>query len=432
MGKKDWESYFSALKKQDWESAKDCLLQLLKEEKKNPQLHLKIGDVYQRTGDSVNAVSSYLIAGRLLDAQGFSQKALAAFKIILRIEPDNREVISRAQTIMDNIENTKRGLQKPVGIPGSPDSEQGHAFPAREPTEPLAPLSGTDRHGRNEQEPYAPPSPLGRTEGSFPDSAWLESTSLSETQSGQRPVEVPPEPLSVGKELPEDNLPLSSADGVGGSEEEWLKSAYDAIDRSVTKERPESRVGEETHLRPEEDNASRVLPEETEIETGLLGSPDDLSGSVPHEMRDLIQPLSDRPGIPSKPAVFSDLPDDVYREFVSELDSRTFSHGQRIIEEGDSGDSMYLIRSGKARVVAHLLGREIELALLEEGDLFGEVGFLTGRPRTASVTAEGSLGVFEISRMNIEKIIEVSPEVLAKLEEFYEGRVIDTIRKIRP
>ncbi len=65
-----------------------------------------------------------------------------------------------------------------------------------------------------------------------------------------------------------------------------------------------------------------------------------------------------------------------------------------------------------------------------DGDLFGEVAFLTGRPRTASVIAGGTLKVYEIGRMDIERIIESDPMVLSRLGEFFERRVKDTIKKV--
>ncbi len=110
---------------------------------------------------------------------------------------------------------------------------------------------------------------------------------------------------------------------------------------------------------------------------------------------------------------------------------RTSADTQTVIEEGDSGDSLYIIRSGKAKVVAHLLGKSVELAVLGSGDVFGEVGFLTGRPRTASVIADGPLEVYEITRREIEKLIESTPAVMAKIEDFYEMRVRDTLRQIK-
>ena len=48
MAKKYWETYFDALRKQDWEKAMQSLNSVLKDEPKNSQVHLKIGDIFRR------------------------------------------------------------------------------------------------------------------------------------------------------------------------------------------------------------------------------------------------------------------------------------------------------------------------------------------------------------------------------------------------
>ena len=70
-------------------------------------------------------------------------------------------------------------------------------------------------------------------------------------------------------------------------------------------------------------------------------------------------------------------------------------------------------------------------AVLGDGDIFGEVGFLTGRPGTASVIADGLFEISGINRFEIEKLIESTPDTMAKIENFYETRVWDTIRQIK-
>lgn len=419
MAKKDWEAYFTSLKKQDWEPAKNALLRLSKEEKHNPQIYLKIGDIYQRTGDSANAIASYLMAGRILEFQGFSQKALAAFKIILRLDPNHREVIARAQKIMDDLEAAKNIRVRPAGVITEPavPTAPAETAPVSEtpaPPEPM-PEQAPAPHAVFPGPAIKPPS-----EAPSQPSSWLESTSL--TEAAPEPAEEPGIPSPQEGQSPEEFSIPESPDEAG--EEEWLKTAYDAIDKSVHEKAAPGADRQEDADR--EKGITLRLPEER---------PDRGSGEIPaeapSEMTDLMRPLSDRPGIPSKPEIFSDLSDEVYSGFIRELDTRDFKNGQTVIEEGDAGDTMYLVRSGKARVLAHLLGREIELAILGEGDLFGEVGYLTGRPRTASVIADGSLEVYEIGRIHIEALIDMNPEILARLEEFYEGRIIDTIKKIK-
>ncbi len=129
--------------------------------------------------------------------------------------------------------------------------------------------------------------------------------------------------------------------------------------------------------------------------------------------------------------LFSGMSEEEVQQILSELSLISFSSDAKVIEEGDSGDSMYIIKSGRAKVIAHLFGKVLDLATLETGDIFGEVAFLTGRPRTASVIAEGPLEVYELSRLELEKIIDNNPSLLQKIEDFYECRVQDTIKKVK-
>lgn len=127
----------------------------------------------------------------------------------------------------------------------------------------------------------------------------------------------------------------------------------------------------------------------------------------------------------------SSLPENEIKQIIERLKSQSFLPGQKVVEEGDFGDSIFIIISGEAKVVAHILGTEIELATLSVGDVFGEMAFLTGRPRTASVIAVDELRVMEFNRLILEEILEKYPEILKKLEDFYQSHLEDTISKVR-
>jgi CRP-like cAMP-binding protein len=127
----------------------------------------------------------------------------------------------------------------------------------------------------------------------------------------------------------------------------------------------------------------------------------------------------------------SSLPEDEVKQITGSLKAQSFLQGQKVVEEGDFGDSIFIIISGKAKVVAHILGNEIELATLSAGDVFGEVAFLTGRPRTASVIADDELTVMEFNRLILEEIFEKYPEILKRLEDFYQSHLEDTLSKVR-
>jgi cAMP-dependent protein kinase regulator len=130
------------------------------------------------------------------------------------------------------------------------------------------------------------------------------------------------------------------------------------------------------------------------------------------------------------PSLFESLsPDEIIQLLEASVPQR-LSTNELIIREGDTGDSIYLIQSGKAKVVTRILGEEIELAVLSAGDVFGEVAFLTGRSRTASVVAVDKTRVFEFKKFLLEGIFEKNPEALRRLHDFYECRIEDTLKKI--
>jgi CRP-like cAMP-binding protein len=119
------------------------------------------------------------------------------------------------------------------------------------------------------------------------------------------------------------------------------------------------------------------------------------------------------------------------KEILTRSEIKHYSRGETIVHEGDAGDSVFIIKSGRVSVVAHILGREISLATLSAGDFFGEVAYLTGRPRTANVVSEDDVEAYEINRFLLDEIIEKRPEILSQVDEIYNARVKDTLQKIK-
>src|SRR4030043_112075 len=83
-----------------WEQAKNSLESLGKIEKDNPLVYLKLGDTYQRMGKTVDAIAAYHQSAWIFTKHGFIQKALALYKIILRIDSYNEEAINRSKELM--------------------------------------------------------------------------------------------------------------------------------------------------------------------------------------------------------------------------------------------------------------------------------------------------------------------------------------------
>ena len=108
----------------------------------------------------------------------------------------------------------------------------------------------------------------------------------------------------------------------------------------------------------------------------------------------------------------------------------TFEPGDVILEEGEEGDSFYLIEDGEVEVSTNLSGKTVVLATLTRGAIFGEVSAFSGKPRTATVTAASLVEAYRFENQELKTLLERSPEVREELQAMVLGRARDTIEKI--
>lgn len=101
------------------------------------------------------------------------------------------------------------------------------------------------------------------------------------------------------------------------------------------------------------------------------------------------------------------------KQFLSVGTVLNCAAGDPIIRSGDTGDEMFVLLSGSAEVRGSD-GAE-PLALLEKGDVFGELGFLAQTPRTAHVVAADDLEVLILTQEFLHKAMEKMPEISLKV-----------------
>ncbi len=94
----------------------------------------------------------------------------------------------------------------------------------------------------------------------------------------------------------------------------------------------------------------------------------------------------------------------------SEAEERRFMEGEAIVREGESGNRMFLIAAGGARVVKRRDdGREVVLAELGAFDFFGEMCILETLPRSATVLARGDCTVISLKAGAFLRLYEADP-----------------------
>jgi len=102
-----------------------------------------------------------------------------------------------------------------------------------------------------------------------------------------------------------------------------------------------------------------------------------------------LEPIEDGAQQPTRSVIplFSDFTQEEFNEFTKRMIISTIPSGKAIIKEGDTGRSVYILTRGEVRVYATIGGKNVDLASLQASDFFGEIAFLTGKPRTATVEA---------------------------------------------
>lgn len=104
-------------------------------------------------------------------------------------------------------------------------------------------------------------------------------------------------------------------------------------------------------------------------------------------------------------------------ERIAELAvQRGFRSGEIVFSQGDAGDALYAVVTGKIRISAGAAdGREIFLNIMEPGDTFGEIALLDGGTRTASATATAPSELVSIRREHFVGLLEREPQVALEL-----------------
>ncbi len=104
-------------------------------------------------------------------------------------------------------------------------------------------------------------------------------------------------------------------------------------------------------------------------------------------------------------------------DLLAQLHPRDFAADEKIIQQGDPGDEMYIIRSGEVKVVIESNGSEKLIRNLGEGDYFGERALILSEPRSASVIATEDSKCFTLSRADFDRLLESSPNIREQLSE---------------
>lgn len=102
---------------------------------------------------------------------------------------------------------------------------------------------------------------------------------------------------------------------------------------------------------------------------------------------------------------------------------RSYSDGEIIFKEDEKGEVMYIIQSGKVKITKKTASGELTIAILESGEIFGEMALFDRLPRSATAIAVGNTNILSIDKKKLFSIISRDPTIAFKMLETMSQRI---------
>jgi CRP-like cAMP-binding protein len=130
--------------------------------------------------------------------------------------------------------------------------------------------------------------------------------------------------------------------------------------------------------------------------------------------------------IVSELVLFGGLSDDEREDLLPRLRRRTFRKGAMVFMRGDPGRDLYIIESGMVKICLTTEdGKEITLAMLGQGEFFGELALLDGEARSSDAVAMETSQCLLLERREFLQFIEERPRVAHRIMEVLSRRLRD-------
>jgi CRP/FNR family transcriptional regulator len=102
-----------------------------------------------------------------------------------------------------------------------------------------------------------------------------------------------------------------------------------------------------------------------------------------------------------------------------------FKAGEVVYEEGDDGQSMYVVVKGRFDVYRHHAGRRVTLATVEPGEHFGEIALIASRQRSATVVARVDSVALRLTKEAVFGHPRIAAQLLRNMARMLAVRLTD-------
>ncbi len=121
--------------------------------------------------------------------------------------------------------------------------------------------------------------------------------------------------------------------------------------------------------------------------------------------------------------IFQVLKDDEVNQLASRMQRLSFAAGEPILRQGEAGDSAFIIKSGRVRIlISNASGLSEQVACLAPGDFFGEMSLLTGERRNATALALDQVDCYRIGKPDLDVVFAGRPELAGDISALLAAR----------
>lgn len=439
-----------AFTKGKFSKAAEFLQEYCQAEPKDHQTRLRLGDAWAKSGNKDKAITAYSAAAEGFAKDGFLPKAIAASKLILELDPSQKQV----QQMLAELYAKKTGgpskaaPSRPEPVPESlsrPDAiELTPEAPDQAPMELETSAGQLDLSSElppelrlEKTDPPKTPQPTISVEIEV-EPAGAGGTASGAQAAGEFELQVEPEPPVQAPPAPMVSVPPAASAAATPAAPPGLR-AKKASEPPPAPARPAASRFDELELDDKSLSlplapaaASAVEPRgsvlhavEEAARVGLQARGQGAEEELLDATEELGAPsLTELPKIP----LFSDLSKDAFIELFERCPLRRMNKGDKVIEQGSRGDSFYVICDGDVRVFRDDNGKRLDLALLHDGAFFGEMALLSDAPRSASVEIESAdAQLLEISAQTLKALSGRYPQVAQALKKFCRQRLLSNV-----
>jgi hypothetical protein len=468
FGAKGEEDVIALISKKNYAKA----IEVLKKGKADPRAKMQLADVLVLSGKPREAVAVLAPLADEYAREGFAAKAVAVLKKIQKIDPTRRDTEQKLASLIQEKQRvatislpsaTSGGGLPEIGIeeigmeppPGLDRDEAGRpslslgmdagpelgmegpaatagpaaalpelALPLAPAPEPVVPVPVVPAPVVPLPVPVAPAAV--EATAAAPPPLVLESEPLaldlgppvpSAPAPAPLPLSAPAAPAPPPAALAPKPAPLVDTDFF--TEEDLQLTEPEALSAEPL---VEAEVAVEAEIAPEPVPADPMT--DARFADELMGLVDSLFDSSATAAQAANEPAAPEAGqqIVVSP-LFAALSVDEMVAVIAGLNLLIVERGDVIIRQGQPGNSLYMLTSGKVRAFVKKDGKNVPVADLSEGAFFGEGSILTGKPRSATVAALTTCELLELDRPTLDDITSRHPHVMDVMREFAARRI---------